>query len=64
LDIATELIINKDFGACESSTTAISSVLDFDSVYPVLLVELNFPPLTNTCIGVGEFVSESIDGWV
>jgi hypothetical protein len=60
------LIINKHFGSCESTSTAVSSVKDSDSIDPVLSVELNFPPLADTLICVGKFgtVAKSIGSWI
>jgi hypothetical protein len=57
LNLAAKLIIDEHIGSGESSTTAVSSVEDSDSIDPVLSVELNFPPLTDTFFGMSEFVA-------
>ena len=66
LNLAAKLIIDKHIGSGESSTTAVSSVEDSDSVDPVVSVELNFPPLADTLVCVGKFgsVAESIGSWI
>jgi hypothetical protein len=59
-DSTTVLVINIDLGSRKSVTAAVSSVQNSDSIDPVLLVELNFPPLSDTSFCVGKFVSEGI----
>jgi len=54
-NLSTDLIINHDLGTIESSSAAISSVEDSDSVDPVTLAESNFPPLANSILGMREF---------
>jgi len=66
LNLAAKLIIDEHIGSGKSSTTAVSSVEDSDSVDPVVSIELNLPPLADSSVGVSEFrtVAESISGWI
>jgi hypothetical protein len=54
-NLSTFLVINHDLGTIESSSAAVSSVQDSDSVDPVSLVESDFPPLANTILCMREF---------
>jgi hypothetical protein len=58
-NLSTHLVINHNLGAIQSSSAAISSVEDSDSVDPVTLIECNLPPLTNSILGMRELAWSS-----
>jgi hypothetical protein len=55
--LTAKLIVNKHVGSSKSVTAAASSVKNSYSINEVSLVELDFPPLTDTLFSVSEFVA-------